>query len=229
MDQHPLSSSANAEAGAKVIIDGQAAWEMQSGDTLEVQTAGHPLHLVSSTEGLLHYPAKQAEMGQVSGESAASAHCFFLMPYFFILYCSRLLVIPSSSRRPRLDISRFLQGPVEHFFLHGIEDIVELHHFRDQLGQVEIPDPAGITLNRNVSGWTSSGSIRSSLHRMAARSMVFSSSLTLPSQGRVTSSRRASGEICRFSLPGLPHISQRNARPTSGISSIRSRRAGSGT
>jgi NAD+ kinase len=38
----------DSDASAKVIIDGQAAWEMYAGDILEVQTAEHPLQLITS-------------------------------------------------------------------------------------------------------------------------------------------------------------------------------------
>lgn len=40
----------NSDASAKVIIDGQAAWEMYAGDILEVQTAEHPLQLITSKQ-----------------------------------------------------------------------------------------------------------------------------------------------------------------------------------
>ncbi len=36
------------DRGAKIIIDGQVAWDMLPGDILEVQTANHPLNLISS-------------------------------------------------------------------------------------------------------------------------------------------------------------------------------------
>ena len=38
------------DSNAKVIVDGQDAWEMKSGDILEVQTAEQPLQLISSTQ-----------------------------------------------------------------------------------------------------------------------------------------------------------------------------------
>lgn len=38
------------DSSAKVIIDGQNAWEMRPDDILEVQTAEHPLQLISSTQ-----------------------------------------------------------------------------------------------------------------------------------------------------------------------------------
>ncbi|MBT8332859.1 MAG: NAD(+)/NADH kinase [Deltaproteobacteria bacterium] len=40
----------DSDASAKVIIDGQAAWEMYAGDILEVQTAEHPLQLITSKQ-----------------------------------------------------------------------------------------------------------------------------------------------------------------------------------
>ena len=36
------------DRSAKIIIDGQVSWDMFPGDILEIQTAEHPLHLISS-------------------------------------------------------------------------------------------------------------------------------------------------------------------------------------
>lgn len=42
-----LENNGNAEC-AQVIVDGQACWEMNSGDRLEVEPAEHPLRLIAS-------------------------------------------------------------------------------------------------------------------------------------------------------------------------------------
>ena len=36
------------DRSAKIIIDGQVSWDMYPGDILEIQTAEHPLQLISS-------------------------------------------------------------------------------------------------------------------------------------------------------------------------------------
>lgn len=43
-------SAEHSECGAVIIIDGQRSWQMEAGDTLEVQAAEHPLQLIVSTE-----------------------------------------------------------------------------------------------------------------------------------------------------------------------------------
>ncbi len=108
----------------QVIVDGRQTWEMGEKDVLEVMAAEQPLLLICSPKkgyfeilrNKLNWGGGGRKSPEQGGEAAKIPRAAFagretglprldgeqgsgllVEPYFFILYCSRLLVMPRSS------------------------------------------------------------------------------------------------------------------------------------